>query len=117
MERWKEYIGDLFDDNRPEMPKMENKEGPPILKSEVEKALHKMKNGKALGEDQISAEMLKALYDFGIEKLTILFTSGCLRHLLLYRKKTKAIDCGDFRTLNLMSHITKLLLRVIQERI
>ena len=127
LERWKEYIGELFDDNRPEMPSMVNSDGPPILRNEVENALRKMKNGKAAGSDEITAEMLKALGDFGINKLTKLFNdiydTGFLPDEMLAStyitlpKKPKATECGDYRTLSLMSHITKLLLRVIQERI
>ena len=64
LERWKEYIGDLFHDNRPEMPTISNTEGPPILKSEIEIALKKMKNGKAAGGYEITSEMLKALGEY-----------------------------------------------------
>ena len=127
LERWKEYIGDLFDDNRPEMPKVVNLDGPPILLTEVESALKRMKNGKAAGEDGITAEMLKALHEFGIQKLTTLFNNiydtGFLPEEMLSStfitlpKKPKASECGDYRTLSLMSHITKLLLCVIQARI
>ena len=52
---------------------MANTDGPPILKVELENALRKMKNGKAAGVDEITAEMLKPLGDFGINKLTKLF--------------------------------------------
>ena len=106
---------------------MSNTEGPPILSSEIERALKKMKNGKAAGGDEITSEMLKALGDFGIDKLTLLFNkiydTGFLPEEMLSStfitlpKKPKANECGDDRTLSLMSHITKLLLRVIQERI
>ena len=108
------------------MPTMSNTEGPPILKSEIERALKKM-NCKAAGGDEITSEMLKALGDFGIDKLTLLFNkiydTGFLPDEMLSStfitlpKKPKANECGDYRTLSLMSHITKLLLRVIQERI
>ena len=39
LESWKEYIGEIFDDNRTEMPTMSNIEMPPILKGEIESAL------------------------------------------------------------------------------
>ena len=103
------------------MPSMANSDGPPILRNEVENALRKMKNGKAAGSDEITAEMLKALGDFGINKLTKLFNdiydTGFLPDEMLAStyitlpKKPKATECGDYRTLSLMSHITKLLLK------
>lgn len=83
---------------------IDNSEGPPISRTEVEKALRKMKNGTAAGGDEITAEMLKALGDFGIEKLTVLFNNiyntGFLPEEMLSSiyitlpKKPKAPDCG-----------------------
>ncbi|GFO01888.1 RNA-directed DNA polymerase from mobile element jockey-like [Plakobranchus ocellatus] len=44
--------------------------GPPIMKEEVETAIKKMKHGKATGPDNISVELIEALEDFGIGKVT-----------------------------------------------
>ena len=71
--RWAEYVGDLFADTRPAMPVPTNNEGPPIIQSEVRKALKDSQIGKAPGEDGITTEMLKQLEEFGIEKLTELY--------------------------------------------
>ena len=49
--RWNEYIGELFDDVRPDKPEIENQDGPPIINSEVEFALKNTSEGKAPGED------------------------------------------------------------------
>jgi len=125
--RWKEYIDDLFDDNHPETPKMDNKEGPPISKSEVEYALHKMKNGKAAGEDQITAEMLEALNDFGIEKLTIIFNNiyetqvsfqmkCCLQYLSLFRKKSQCLRGLPNTEFN-VAHYKPAVQEIIQKKI
>ena len=70
LERWAEYIGDLFADTRPTLPNPSNDRGPPILKEEVEKAIRKTQGGKAPGDDGITTEMIKLLGEFGIEKLT-----------------------------------------------
>ena len=60
MERWDEYISQLFRDNRQENINIPyNGEGPPILKEEVEVAMNKMKFGKGVGNDGIALEMLK----------------------------------------------------------
>ena len=74
LSRWKEYIGELFDDNRQEQPNIENLDGPPILNLEVEFAIRNTSDGKAPGEDGIVTEMWKALGDFAIDKVTVLFS-------------------------------------------
>ncbi|GFR69145.1 RNA-directed DNA polymerase from mobile element jockey-like [Elysia marginata] len=50
LERWAEYIEELFNDNRKEYDVMKrNFAGPPTLKDEVRAAIRKMKSGKATG--------------------------------------------------------------------
>ena len=125
--RWKEYIGDLFDDVRTSKPSPRNLDGPEILKAEVERAIRHIKRGKAPGDDAITAEMIQALDDFGVTKLTELFNEmysrGYLPSDLLNStyitipKKPKARECSDFRTISLMSHTLKIFLNVILERI
>ena len=73
LNRWSEYIGDLFADERPPLPEPSNDRGPPILKAEVERAIKNSQLGKAPGDDGITTEMLKFLEVFGIDKLTDLF--------------------------------------------
>ena len=71
LERWAEYITELFGDNRVEqLNQHNNREGPPIMRSEVEAAMKKMKKGKAVGEDGIALEMLLALEEFSTEIIT-----------------------------------------------
>ena len=70
LERWAEYVGELFADTRSSLPEPSNDRGPPIVKEEVEKAIKNSQLGKAPGEDGITTEMLKLLEDFGINKLT-----------------------------------------------
>ena len=70
-ERWIEYIGELYNSQRNEHFIFNNNgEGPPILKDEVRYAMNKMKHGKAPGPDKITSEILEALEDFGLEKVT-----------------------------------------------
>ena len=59
--RWAEYVGELFEDQRPPLPQPSNNNGPSILKSEVELAMKNSSEGKAPGEDGINTEMLKHL--------------------------------------------------------
>ena len=68
--RWKEYITELHDDNGTDMPRFAMTTGNNILQEGVQKAITSMKNGKATGSDEISTEMLKALDDRNVKKIT-----------------------------------------------
>jgi len=58
---WEEYIRELFDDVRSEIPSgiFSNAFGSPIIESEVVYAHSEFKNEKALEKDNIYAEMLR----------------------------------------------------------
>ena len=126
-DRWSEYIKELYDDeDRPDFIEVENEEGPHILESEVRYAMRQMKNGKAPGSDEIRIEQLKALDEDGIRLLTEIcnevYSTGIIpdemKHSIFVKlpKKANAMECSDYRTLCLMSNITKILLRIITER-
>ena len=76
-ERWKQYTEALYDkDGKPKLEdiqageeeKMEEAEkGPSILRSEIVLAIKEMKEGKAVGEDEIPAEMLRSLGEKAIQ--------------------------------------------------
>ena len=63
-DRWLEYISNLYDDNRNEIPEFEVATGESILKQEVEKAIE---DGKAMKIDEISTAMLKALDEENVD--------------------------------------------------
>ena len=127
LNRWSEYIEELYEDNRPEEMSHSNLEGQSILQDEVRAALHKMKDGKAFGPDNIAIEMLKSLEEIGIVQLTTLlnkiYETGHIPEDLKKSifvpipKKPAATECDQFRTISLMSHVTKILLRIIMARI
>ena len=93
----------------------------------MERAIKNTQLGKAPGDDGITTEMLKALEEFGIEKLTDLYneiySSGIFPEELLMSvyitlpKQARATDCSNFRTISLMPHTLKIFLKVIQARI
>ena len=73
LERLAQYIRELFEDNRKEHDVMKkNSAGPPVMKDEVREAMRKMKKGKANGPDGLSIELIEALEEYGIEKVTTL---------------------------------------------
>ena len=79
------YITELYDrPNRPETLDVEPEEevdtdekGPytSILRSEVEKAIKEMRNKKATGDDDVSADVLKLLGDGGLKIMTKLINT------------------------------------------
>ena len=50
-----------------------NFSGPPVMKDETQAAIRKMKLGKATGPGSISMDLLEALEDYRIDKITTLF--------------------------------------------
>ena len=127
LNRWAEYVGELFEDTRPSLPVPSNDRGPPILKDEVERALKNAQLGKAPGDDGITTEMLKLLESFGVDKLTDLYNeiynTGVFPEELLTSvyitlpKQPRATECANYRTISLMPHALKIFLKVIQARI
>ena len=127
--RWVEYIQELYDDQRGEPPEVavDEEDQLPFLPEELENAIKHMKNGKAPGTDKIRTEMIKSLSEKGKEHLLKLlnhiYTSGnipkTMNESIFERlpKKPKTTKCTEYRTLSLMSHILKLLLIMILRRI
>ena len=86
-----------------------------------------MKLDKAVGGDGIAVETLHALGDFAIDQLTSLFQriyeTGnmvdmmCESVFIALPKVEGTLECNKHRTLSIMSQITKILLRVILNRI
>ena len=129
LDRWTEYIGDLFEDTGEMLNFDTNDElsGNEILQSEVEIALKEMKSGKLPGNDNITTELLNACKDTSIRKLCTLsnkiYRTGEIPKqmkesvFIPLPKKGDLLECGNYRLISLMSHITKLILRVIMRRI
>ena len=100
---------------------------PPLLPEEVRAAVCQLKEKKAAGEDNITAEMLKYMGEAGIMALTELcqhiYEQGIWPNdwtrsqLITIKKTTKAIICEDHRTISLVSHASKVLLKVLYHRI
>ena len=121
--RWVECVNELYFDERGSPPDISNKDGYVILQSEVEWVIKNLKNGKAGGNDEITTEMLKALNDVGIKRITELcnlvyehgYIPSEMNQSIFVRlpKKQKATKCSDYRTLSLMSHILKTILKVL----
>ena len=136
-ERWRQYIESLYDrDGKPkredlqveEREKVDEEEmGPQVLKSEILLAISEMKEGKAVGVDEIPAEMLKSLGEKAMQELCdicqSMYEEGKLPDdftriaMLPLPKKTNAVNCSDYGTISLICHASKIMLKVLTKRI
>ena len=100
---------------------------PSILKSEVRLAIATMSNGKSPGQDNIPGELLKE----GGEQIVDYYTTLCNKVMDTGRwptqwttslvvplpKKGDLSQCKNHRTISLISHPSKILLRVLLNRL
>ncbi|GFR88635.1 RNA-directed DNA polymerase from mobile element jockey-like [Elysia marginata] len=93
----------------------------------VENTIKNMKTGKATAPDMISTEMMQALEVIELDAITKMLNTihdtGEIPKEMLQSifitlpKKQGARECEQHRTISLMSHMTKVLLRIIMKRI
>ena len=86
-----------------------------------------MPKKKAPGPDDITIEKVQALDDFGIERLTALankiydeghFPDEMSKSIFItLPKKPGTTKCELHRTISLMSHMTKLILKILLQRV
>lgn len=99
-----------------------------ISREEVEHAMKKMKNGKALGADQIPIEAWKSLGEQGTDILCDLMQKiwkgermpHAWRNSILipiYKGKGDIQNCNNYRGIKLMSHTMKIWERIIEKRL
>jgi len=128
--RWAEYCEELYrklENDTEEFQTTEYETEPPPLREEVKHALNKMSNGKSTGIDDIPAELWKASGEKGIDLLWKLCnhiwksqewpTDWCRAVFLPIYKKGSKKECSNYRTISLISHASKILLRIIVNRI
>ncbi|KAL1447016.1 hypothetical protein WDU94_015647 [Cyamophila willieti] len=125
---WEQYLTGLFHDVRADQqPIIEDDTGPEILPEEIRAAITQMKDGKAVGLDEIPTELLKCLDEEQIRTISKIFntiysageipTEWLKSEFITLPKKPGAKVCGDYRTISLMSHMLKLFLKIIHKRI
>ena len=127
MKVWAQYIATLFDDIISDNFEINNnEEGPPIIRSEIEAAMKKMK-GKTTGNDGIAIEMLNALEEYSAEIITEIakeiYENGetppqlCKSTFITIPKIPGTLDCNKHRLISIMNQTTKIILRVVLNRI
>ncbi|KAK3519564.1 hypothetical protein QTP86_015307, partial [Hemibagrus guttatus] len=131
--RWKEYFEELMNEENEREKRVEGvnsveQKVDKIRKDEVRKALKRMKNGKAVGPDDIPVEVWKCLGEAAVEFLTSLFKrvlesekmpEEWRRSVLvpIFKNKGDVQSCSNYRGIKLMSHTMKLWERVVEARL
>ena len=100
--------------------------GPDLLASEIKEAIKDLKNGKEVGIDGIPAEFCKNLDEEATLELVnickIIYEGVWPKDfaktvLISLPKKLNASDCGDYQTISLITHASKILLKVLNKRL
>ena len=129
--RWKEYCEDIYKCNggeeEEEVHIEDLEEGREPLREEVEWAIKNLKDGKAPGCDGLTAEMIKLSGKEGIDVYHHLcrkiwhegkWPLDWKRAVFIpLPKKGDLKECANYRTIALISHASKILLKIIQKRI
>ena len=133
--RWKEHFEEILNRPIPDDPVTDVEIDPiineistdPITKAEIRTALRKMKNGKAGGKDEITAELLKADMNTTEKWLVKLFRTFWEQEkvpktwkqglIVKIPKKGDLTECGNWRGITLTSVPSKVFGRVLIDRI
>lgn len=130
--RWKEYCENMYardgDNNDPPDMGNEDQDEDDLepLRDEVKWAINSLKDGKSPGCDNIQAEMIKAAEEEGID----IYHALCKKiwksgkwpddwKKSIYIPLPKKGDlqlCSNYRTISLISHASKILLKIIMKR-
>ena len=133
IDRWTEYCPELYnhqtqgDSTVLTCQESTNDDDHPILREEVEIGIRSLKDGKAAGVDNIPAELIK----HGGEAVTNILwkicnkiwqtgkwpTSWTQSLIITLPKKGNLQLCQNYRTISLISHASKVMLKVILKRL
>ena len=128
--RWQEYTEELY---KKDLHNPDNHEGvithvePDILEYEVKWALRSLTMNKASGGDGIPVELFQLLKDDAVKVLhsvcqqnwkTQQWPQDWKRSVFIpIPKKGNAKECSNYRTVALISHATKVMLKILQARL
>ncbi|XP_063295326.1 uncharacterized protein LOC134582583 [Pelobates fuscus] len=128
--RWQEYTEDLYRkdlNSSDDLNSWCNEIEQEILESEVRWAIGCLADNKAAGVDEISIELFNILKDDAVKFLLVLcqqiwktqqWPKDWERSVYIpIQKKGNAKECSNYRTIALISHASKVLLKIIQARL
>ena len=133
LNRWTEYCSDLYNyetDGDPivlDCPQILDEEHHPILREEVEAAVKALKMGKSAGVDNIPAKLVQAGGEAMIDILTSICntiwktgewpTTWTQSLVITLPKKGNLRLCQNYRTISIISHSSKVMLKIILNRL
>ena len=128
--RWQEYTEDLY---KKDLHDPDNHDGvnthlePDILECEVKWALGSITTNKASGGDGIPVELFQILKDDAVKVLysicqqiwkTQHWPQGWKRSVFIpIPKKGNANECSNYHTIAFISHVSKVMLKILQARL
>ena len=128
--RWQEYTEELY---KKDLHDPDNHDGvitdlePDILECEVKWALESITMNKASGGDEIPVELFQILKDDAVKVLhsicqqiwkTQQWPQDWKRSVFIpIPKKDNAKECSNYRTIALISHASKVILKILQARL
>ena len=133
--RWTEYCRDLYNHNISTDPSLltsndtsrDAQADLPVLREEVEAAIKTLKPGKSPGVDNVPSELIKHGGESTVEALSILckkvwhgkrWPSQWTQSLVIpLPKKGNLKQCQNYRTISLISHPSKVMLRILLNRL
>ena len=133
LKRWTEYCSDLYTHTTTgdlkvlDVPPPVNNDSYPILREEVEAAVKSLKKGKSAGVDNIPSELVQA----GGEAMTDLLLIICnkiwqtgkwptpwTQSLIITLSKKGSLQlCQNYRTISLIGHPSKVMLRILLNKL
>ena len=129
LNRWTEYCSELYthkangDPSVQNCPQTDTEDDHPILRKEVEARVQSPKNGKSAGVGHIPAEMVQAGGEDVITGLTTISnkiwqtgewpTLWTQSLVITLPKKGNPQQCQNYRTISLISHLSKVMLKII----
>ena len=126
LKRWTEDIKELYEDEQEVMDLELDEQGPEIMKEEIRAAMNRMKKGKAIGKDGIAVEIPESLGEKGLEiikevankiyKTRIVPEQLIEKVIITIPKVAGKLKCEQYRTINIINHMAKIILRVVIER-
>ena len=122
--RWQEYTEELY---KKDLHDQDNHDGvithlePDILECEVKRALERIIMNKASGGDGIPVELFQILKDDAVKVL-----HSICQHIWKTQQwpqldkvsfHSNAKECSDYHTISLISHASKVMLKILQARL